>query len=269
MKLLLTLLLFPILIQAQNGVIYKSSLTKDYTIKQQLDSLGGILNTSVNGLSTAVAAKADVSLVNTKTSFQDVSDSVLRKAEGVGLLSDLRITPVMPNKIVMLVGRTAIGDNLGGFYRFDTAATGSDEMTYLNTINSSLTTKGRWVRVFQRARTITGGGIMVNNGGVKNFYISGTTNASGDVVLNLTDDNTATGNALFSEIWSITAISTTDANGPATAVQSYRKSLPAGLKTLTYGFYRANAITITLGGVIPPVASVGAGTIVQFRIDGI
>lgn len=185
----------------------------------------------------------------------------------VNTLADLKALQPATNQIVLMVGKTLVGDNLGGFYRWDSSASGSDD-TYVNIVVSNVASNGRWVRVFQKARSV-GGGILVNNGGIKTFYISGTTGSNGKITLNLTDDNTATGNALFSEIWSILPNPQTNAAGPADAVQSYRESMAANLKTTTYGFYKANAVTITLGLFLTPVASIGAGTVSQFRLDGI
>lgn len=185
----------------------------------------------------------------------------------VNTVADLRLLNPATNQIALMVGKTLVGDGLGGFYRWDSTATGAED-TYMNFIISTVNSNGRWVRVFQKARAV-GGGILVNNGGVKSFYISATTGSTGEVTLNLTMDNTATGTAIFSEIWSIVPNPQTSAATPSDAVQSYRKSLSADLKTTTYGFYKANAVTITLGLFLTPVTSIGAGTNIQFRIDGI
>ncbi len=138
----------------------------------------------------------------------------------------------------------------------------------MNTIPSNNTTTGRWIRVFQKAKSIAGG-TMVNNGGVKSFYIQGTTNSTGNIVLTLTDDQTLTGNNLFNEIWNITVTPITEATGPATAVQNYRTTPSSNIKTPGFGFYKANAATVTVGLLFTPVASVGAGIVVQFEIKGI
>ena len=110
---------------------------------------------------------------------------------------------------------------------------------------------------------------MVNNGGVKTLYASGITDSSGGIQLYLTDDGTATGNALFAEIWRNTSQCTQPATGPSTAVQSYVKALSADLKSTTHGFYKANAVTVTLGLVYAPFAAVGAGIPAQFEITGV
>lgn len=292
MKRLLLLLLFPAFASAQYSTydLVRDSISK--IAQRKTDSVLVVLQAQVNaaiatipttsspkGLvtSASLASKPDTSVflpavrssIATKTSFDNVSDSVLRNAGWAPTMADLKMWKVAPNKVVLMVGKTAIGDNLGGFYRWDTTATGTDETVYLNIINSNISSAGRWVRIFQRARTLPGGGILVNNGGVKTLFLSGATNSSGDIILNLTDDNNSTGNAVFTEIWSIKATSTTDANGPGNAVQSYRKSLTTNLKVLTYGFYKANAITIALGLLYNPFASVGAGTVIQFEITGI
>lgn len=290
MKKLFILLLFPLALSAQTDFstlgLVKDRIDSIATVraKTKADSIYAVLvaqiNTKLSIIDSATItarAKADTvkylpgmrSQIAAKPSFQNVSDSVYKKAEMAGVLTDLRNTPVYANKVVMLVGKNNLGDNLGGFYRWDVDSSGTDDMVYLNKLASNLTPTGRWVRVFQRARSTVGGGVLVNNGGVKTLYITGTTDANGEVILNLTDNNLSTGNALFTEIWSIVVNPQIDASGPATAVQSYRKTLSTNLKTLTYGFYKANAFTVVLAAVITPVANVGAGTVVQFAITGI
>lgn len=187
------------------------------------------------------------------------------------VLSDLKVMkPITPNQQVLLIGRDSVGDGKGGFYRWDsTDTTSAQDDTYLNVVTSSVNgATGRWVRVFQRARNTTGG-VLVNIGGVKTYFTSGTTDSSGNITINLTEENTSGGTALFTNIMSIQANPQTNANGPSDAVQSYRKSLSTNLKTTTFGFYKANALTITLGLLYSPFASVGAGVPVQFRVEGV
>ena len=183
--------------------------------------------------------------------------------------AELKSIQPSPDMNVLMVGSQSLGDGLGGFYRWDPTSSATEDSTYMNVVTSDMTTSGRWVRIFQKAKSVTGGGILVSNGGIKTFFVSGSTDSNGKITLNLTDDNTATGNALFKEIWSITANPNTNANGPATAVQSYRENLAANLKTATFGFYKANAVTVTLGLLLTPVASIGSGTVVQFRVEGV
>ncbi len=166
-----------------------------------------------------------------------------------------------------MTGNLTVSDNQGGFYRWDTTSSGSEDQ-FLNVVISNISASGRWVRVFQRARQTAGGAILSNTGGIRCMFITAVTDSTGSITLPLTEEGTAGGTALFSEIWSITPSPDTNATGPADAVQSYRKALAANMKTVTYGFYKANAVTITLGLLLTPVASIGAGTSVSFRIEG-
>lgn len=186
----------------------------------------------------------------------------------VDTIADLKASPIAPDAMMFVKGNQNIGDGLGGFYMWDATSTNTEDTQYLNYIKATDHTTGRWVRLFQRAR-VQNTGVMVNTGGVKAYYISGTTDANGNVTLNLTEDGTANGVALFSDIWAITTYPQVNANGPADAVQSYRKSLSANKKNVTYGFYKANALTVTLGLLFVPVTSIGAGTVISFKVEGI
>ena len=186
----------------------------------------------------------------------------------LGTLAELKACPVSPGARVFLAGKNAVGDNLGGFYRWDEAATGAEDAAYMNIVPSSRSATGRWRRIFVRNIQYPHG-VLTFNGGIKTFYASGVTNANSDIMLYLTEDNTPAGAALFTEIWSNVSRSTATANGPSSAVQSYTKSLSADLKQTTHGYYKANALTITLGLVYAPFASVGAGIPAQFEITGV
>jgi hypothetical protein len=82
------------------------------------------------------------------------------------------------------------------------------------------------------------------------------------------EDGTETGVPIFNEVWSIVAQPQTDASTPANAVQGFRKSLASDLRKVSYGFYKSNAVTMVLGLLITPVASVGPGIVVSFRVEG-
>ncbi len=189
----------------------------------------------------------------------------------LGILNNitaLKNHPVDTDTMIFVVGKETIGDNLGGFYRWDSASTSPEEMGYANIIVSNKIATGRWLRVFQKVKNYSHG-ILLNNGGIKTFYATGTTNANGEVTLNLTEENTAGGTPLFKEVWFNDSKSTMTATGPGDAVTSYVKSLSSNLKVTTHGYFKANALTITLGLLLAPLASVGAGINVQFRIEGI
>lgn len=185
----------------------------------------------------------------------------------VDLLSDLRQLPITSGNI-FLTGKTTLTDGLGGFYRWDSSSSASEDTTFMNVIISNVTSSGRWVRTFQKAKSYPQG-VLVINGGVKTFYVSGTTDSNGEVTINLTDDNTSTGNALFTEIWFTDSRSTTSASSLANSIQSYTKSIAVNLKTASFGFFKANALTITLGLVYSPLTSAGSGITTQFKVEGI
>lgn len=189
------------------------------------------------------------------------------------LLTNLRAMPIADNQRIFMVGKSAMGDNLGGFYRWDSSSTAAEDLTFMNVVISNLSATGRWVRIFQKAKTYAQG-ILVNNAGVKTMYLPGTTDSSGNVTVNLTDDNTATGNPLFTEVW-ITAGMASVAAATANDVLTGSGKVSADLKTMTYSFARGNSTTLgsTLlalaGLIIPGLRAANAGVAVQLKVEGI
>ena len=184
----------------------------------------------------------------------------------VRTLTDLKAVAVGSISTVFMLGRVTSGDGLGGFYDWNETSTDAEDTQFLNTVVSNNSATGRWIRVYQKAKTVPQG-ILVSNGGVKTLYVSTVTDSNGKAKINLTTDNTPTGPSIFTEIWENRSYSKLTATGPGDAVQSYL--VAADLKTTTHGYYKANAITITLGLVVPPLASTGAGIAVGFKIEGI
>lgn len=195
---------------------------------------------------------------------------MIRTVLTVETVAELKAIPVSADAgaIYLLVGRAAVSDGLGGFYRWNPAASDTEDATFMRTFPSDNSAMGRWERVFQRVQVLPHG-ILVNNGGVKTFYAPGTTNASGEITLNLTLDNTANGTPIFTEIWFNDSKAAVTATTPANAVSSYVKNLSANLKQTTHGYFRANAVTITLGLLYAPFAAAPAGVGVQFKIEGV
>jgi len=195
--------------------------------------------------------------------------SKVTRVETIALLQAL---PTYDKAVAFVTGKIAMGDGLGGFYYWDSASVATEDMTFLNTIASTVTTPtGRWIRLFQRARQMSNG-ILVYNGSVKTFL--GTANTvgipnAGDATLYLTDDGTANGNALFSQIYYHSARANQASADAANAIQSYFKSLSGNLKTLVYGNYKPNVLTLILNLIYNPYSAVGSGVPVQFVVHGI
>ena len=189
------------------------------------------------------------------------------------LLNDLRNANPSDTPVRFLVAKNAVGDNLGGFYRWDATSTASEDTQYLNVVASSLTSTGRWVRVFQKAKTYAQG-VLVNNGGIRTLYAPAVTDSNGQVAINLTDDNTLTGNNLFSEIWQVTPQQNpTVALANAPIMGSAQAS--GDLKKVTCIFHQNNSTTLgaTLlaiaGTVIKGLTPVPANVSVLVKIEGI
>jgi len=181
------------------------------------------------------------------------------------LLADLKQQPVSENTVLFLTGITSLQDGRGGFYMWNPTSTASEDTAYYNTIASDLTPIGRWIRVFQRTRVLPHG-ILNINGGVKTFYAAATTDGNSQAKINLTMDNTANGESIFSEIWFNDSQATAGTTNAINAVKSYIVS--ADLKQTTHGFYRSQAINV-VAGILAPVIGMGAGTAVRFKVEGL
>lgn len=191
--------------------------------------------------------------------------TVIRDLIQLRVLSDLRDAPVSVGAQAFVSGKSTPSDGLGGLYRWDPAATAAEDTVFLNTVKSNNQATGRWVRLFQRAQQLPHG-VLVNTGGVKAFYATGTTAADGTASVSLTMDGTATGEPIFSQIWSNMARARTTSQTAANAVQSF--IMAEDLKSTKHGFCKANALNIVLGSVLSPVAMVAGGVAVSFKIEG-
>lgn len=183
-------------------------------------------------------------------------------------LGDLRQQPVQDGQLVLVLGATAWGDGLGGFYRWSPSAADAEDTPYYNIVASSVTGAGRWMRVFQRVKMI-GTSVLVTNGGFKTLFAPAITDANGRVTVYLTDDGTATGTALFGNIMQTTGEGTAVQTDPNNLLSGGRYSLSADRKTLVYQFARGNSSVVSLLGVnVLGMRAAAAGATVVVRIDG-
>lgn len=183
-------------------------------------------------------------------------------------LNDLRTLPVADAQLVLVLGVTGWGDGLGGFYRWSAGNTTAEDKPYYNFVGSSRSTAGRWVRVFQRVRTI-GVNVLVTNGGFKTLFASGVTDANGRLTVYLTDDGTPAGNALFGNIMQTNGEGTAVQTDPNNIFVSGRYSLSSDLKTLVYQFARGNSSVVSLlGTTVLGMRAAAQGATVSVRIDG-
>ncbi len=202
-------------------------------------------------------------------------EQIRSKVTKVDLLSDLKSLVPSPGDKVYLTGRTTIGDQLGGFYYWDPTSIDPEDTLFMNVIPAFGVVTGRWIRSFQKARqypqgTTNPGMTMVVNGGVKTLYINTVvSDSNGDATVYLTDTGVASGNALFTEIWFHDVRANSPSSTPSTGVSSYFKSLSTDLKTLVYGQFKPNPVTITVGLVYAPVSAAPASTPVLFKIEGL
>lgn len=171
---------------------------------------------------------------------------------------------------VLMLGKTTIGDGMGGFYYWDSSNASAEDTKFLNTLTSGVVgATGRWMRVFQKALTLPQG-YLIFNGGVKTLYITNaTTDANGKVTSNLTYENASNGTAIFSEVWQ-KSFDFPVAVSSANDVPSGSSAAASDLKTVTYTFSKGNSSTISILGVnILGMRAVAAGLSVILKVEGI
>lgn len=190
-------------------------------------------------------------------------------------IADLKTQPVSEDTIVLLVSNSTLGDGLGGFYRWDSTSSADEDTTFYNVVKSSTTSSGRWVRIFQRVRQFPHG-VLVSVGGVKTFYALGkTTDVNGLVTAYLTDDGTATGNSLFTTVWTAQGQAIAQAATANDLVIGGQKSLSSDMKTLIFQFARGGSVTLgssltaILGLLIPGLRPPAIGTPVTLVVTGL
>ena len=192
----------------------------------------------------------------------------------LNLIADLQTAPVMHNQVVLVTGKLTMTDGLGGFYRWDAASTLDAELVFMNVVPSTVSPTGRWLRIFQRARNLQQG-VLVNNGGVRTLYALGVTDGNGRFTINMTEDNTPGGVAIFTEVWQTDGEATANAPTANDVVIGSRFSLSTDKKVLVYQFSRGNMTTLgttllnIVGTIIPGLRSVPAGTAVAVKVDGV
>lgn len=187
----------------------------------------------------------------------------------INTITELKLTKGSDENVIITLGQSIRGDNKGALFYWDSTSTDPEDTTYYNVVQVTGVATGRWKKVFTRMMQLPHGTLVIN-AGKKEFFFSGTTNANSECAVNLTMDGTATGTAIFTDVWfddSKATVNTTTSND---AVASFRKSLSTDLKVLTHGFYKGNNSVISLLGVnVLGFRASGAGIAVKFKIDGI
>lgn len=176
--------------------------------------------------------------------------------------------------MVFLMGVATENDNMGGLFQYsDTAADSVDDRNVLAVPGKST---GRYIR--KNAKTVVlPHGIIAFLGSLKLFFTTAnyTIGSDSKCMLYLTQDNTAAGTALFSQIlWnSSRAIGTAATSNDI--ILSQAETLPVDLKSTTHIYARGNSTTIgatitaLLNTVLPGLRAGSIGTSVQFFIVGI
>lgn len=102
--------------------------------------------------------------------------------------------------------------------------------------------------------------------GVQMHVLSGTVGSNGEVTFYLTDDLTAGGEALFTDVLHSTVTAVVNATAAADVIYCSLKSLSVDLKTLVYRCTKGRA---TLSSLInPTVLDAPSGTVVSLMVIG-
>lgn len=189
----------------------------------------------------------------------------------VPTLADLQAFAGNPGSTALLLGRVTMGDNDAAMFYWDATSTESAESTYLNVVVATGVATGRWKRTIVRTRTLPHG-ILAIDGKRKTFWSTANyvTDVNSKCQIYLTEDNTANGTAIFSEIWFNTSQALTLATVANDMIFSNVNALAGDLKSTTHIFARGNSQTITILGILSlGFRIVPQGTSVRFRVDGI
>ena len=180
-------------------------------------------------------------------------------------IADMQTQKGTSNSVAYVIGGTAIQDFRGAFYVWDATSTAAPDMTYYNVIQVTGINTGRWIRSNQSSVPLPQG-MLFRIGPLKILAVSGTSNASGEFVLNTTLDNTATGTAIFSSILFNSTMAISGSATPNDAIQGSIKSVGAGNKVITYRYTKGNSLGV---GVLVSVVSAGAGAPIQCFVVGL
>ncbi len=179
-------------------------------------------------------------------------------------ITDMKSQTGQNNAIVYVIGGSTTADFRGAFYRWDNTSTATEDMTTYNVIQVTGVSTGRWIRTNQSSQILPQG-VLFRIGPLKILSGSGTTNSSGEVVVNATLENTSNGTAIFSSILFNSTMSINGSATPNDVVNGTVKSVSGDLKVITYRYTKGNTIGIL--GAVSVVAS-GTGIPVQWFVVG-
>ncbi|QRQ99697.1 hypothetical protein [Dyadobacter sandarakinus] len=189
-------------------------------------------------------------------------------------IADLKNKAVESEVVYLVVGKNTIGDSGGGLYWWDESSTADEDLIYGNVIASTQVTTGRFLRVNTKNITLPHA-VLQMNGGAKTVIANGTVNASGEITVNFTYDNTTNGTAIFTQQpWiAICTPQPNSVNGNDVVfgqVKAYANSFKQG----TFAFSRGGATTLSLSIVTTGLNVLGvrpaaSGTPVSVMVIGL
>lgn len=199
-------------------------------------------------------------LITSVASAQGLMPEALKK---VNTMADLKKFKGEHNAYAYMTGKDSIADGQGGSYRYDTASTTTADN--YNVIQVTGVTKGRWIRANQTTINYTQGTIF-KIGPLKIFTGMATiAGGNGEVLINLTNENTANGTAFFTNVLFASAMAEQASSNSNDVVIGNVKNIGAGNKTITFRFATGATVSV-LGAASLRVA--GNGLNVRYIVLG-
>ncbi|GAB4001456.1 hypothetical protein GCM10028807_57640 [Spirosoma daeguense] len=190
----------------------------------------------------------------------------------VTTMSGLKEKPISPNTPVFVLGKSSITDGFGAIYTYDSLCTDAEDMVNLNAIKSSVTSAGCWRRLNVKTQSLPGG-MLFTNGGKKEYFTTRVTDSNGEATINLTTDNTSTGTALFTTIYTNSCVMTTGVTSTSEVVTFYPKSVSADKKVTVHKGFKNNPTTVSLLGLvnlaIAPLTTPPSGLTLNCKTEGL
>lgn len=191
----------------------------------------------------------------------------MKVALNLDTIVDLKAAPIADGAIFWVTGAVSAGDGRGGCYKWSPGSTAQVDNRFYRVVKSNLSETGRWMRTYSFSRELPQG-IFGSSANGRILNAATTLDINGECVINLTEDNTPTGTALFSEVWTVTydprPANLTDPNN---IVVGNVKSLTA--KVLTCKFSRGNSLVGALGLTLLGMRAAAQGTPVNIRVEGL
>lgn len=168
-----------------------------------------------------------------------------------------------------VMGMDSLNDGQGGAFRWDSSSTVTpDDYNFIQANNVAI---GRWIRANQNRMQLLQG-MLFRSGGMTTLYLDSVTNSNGQILVNLTTNNTSTGTAIFKANIIEISITPMQASAAANARTFGSATISADRKTAVVQLTSSNETTVGLLGLttltISPLKNAVAGVLVKITFQG-